>query len=99
MSQSVHPPFPFVSFFIPPCLGVLVRFSFSFFLCTVSVCLPFLDATIRNVYFDGRVSEELICLIIGLCAAPHHEDISTGRKAWDQVENISMHIVKIHIHQ
>lgn len=48
----------------------------------------------------GRVSEELICLFIGLCAAPTHpEDISTGRKARDQVENVSMHIVKIHIHQ
>lgn len=75
-------------------------FFFFFFKCTVSVRLPFLDATIRNVYFDGCVLEELICLFIGLYAAPPHpEDISTRRKVWDQVENISMHIVIIHIHQ
>ena len=44
--------------------------------------------------------EELICPFIGLRAAPPHtEDVSTWRKAWDQVENISMHIVTIHIHQ
>lgn len=36
----------------------------------------------------GRL-EELISLFIGLCAAPPHpEDISTKRKAWDQVEKI-----------
>lgn len=36
-----------------------------------SFCLLFLDhATIRNVYFDGRVLEELIRPFVGLCAAP-----------------------------
>lgn len=41
-----------------------------------SFCLPFLDATIRNVYFDGHVLEELICPCTGAlrAAPPHPED-------------------------
>lgn len=97
VKKSSHEPIspssiPLCTFFHPPRLGVFFMYSF---------CLLFLDhATIRNVYFDGRVLEELICPFVGLCAAPlTPEDISTGRKAWDQVENISVHIVMIHIHQ
>lgn len=61
-----------------------------------SFCLPFLDATIRNVYFDGHVLEELVCPCIGAFALHHHTlKTSTGRKAWDQVKNISVHISAI----
>ena len=76
---------PLWTFFIP------LSWSYLFFM--YSFCLPFLDATIRNVYFDGRVLEELICPRIGaLCCTPHSDDISTGRKAWDQVENIGARV-------
>lgn len=65
-----------------------------------SFCLPFLDATIRNVCLDGHVLEELICPRTGDFVLHHHTlKTSTGRKAWDQVKNISLHISAIRIEQ
>lgn len=80
---------PLCTFFHPPVL--------EFFLYSLSL---FFDATIRNVYLDGCVLEELIWPSIGLSAAsPYAEDMKTGRKVWDQVEYASMHMVTSRIQQ
>lgn len=64
--------------------------SWSFFFFVYSFCLPHLDATIRNVCFDG-----LIFMQWGLCAAsPRSEDTSTGRKEWDRGQRIPVHNLK-----
>lgn len=85
--RSVHPSLPFISFFIPHCLGFFLNVQF------LSV---FLDAAIRNIFFllfDGHVPEELIRLFIRPCAAHHTlKTKAPRRKAWDQVRNeISAH--------
>lgn len=69
---------------IPPC-SFFYPLSWSFFM--YSFCLPRLDATIRNVCFDG-----LLFMRWGLRAAsPRSEDTSTGRKAWDWGQRKPVH--------
>lgn len=72
--------------FSSPCLGVLF-FMYSF-------CLPFLDATIRNVYFDGRVSEELICSFIrALCCTT----TPWRHKHWEESMGPSWEFISAHL--
>lgn len=59
-----------------------------------SFCLPFLDATIRNVYFDGRVSEELICSFIrALCCTT----TPWRHKHWEESMGPSWEYISAHL--